>query len=250
MKKHISIIDFGAGNLHSVCKAFGFVGANIEITKDSNLIEKSDAVVFPGVGAFGAVMDSVKKNNLEEIIIKSAKSLKPFLGICMGMQVLFESGEENPNVKGLGVFKGKVVRFKKAKKVPHIGWNDVTRSVIARSPERATKQSDAFRHRPERKRGISLAQIDPSSFHSSGQHSVLDCFVGLCPPRNDMGQFYFVHSYYVVPEDKNIIFAETEYDGEKFTSVIKKDNLLAVQFHPEKSGDAGLSLLEKFVKIV
>lgn len=190
MQKNISLIDFGAGNLHSVYKAFKFIGANIEITKDESIIEKSDAVVFPGVGAFGSVMNSIRENNLESIIKKSANSKKPFFGICVGMQVLFESGEENPDVAGLGIFKGYVVKFRKAKKIPHIGWNDV----------------------------------------SSG------------------GKFYFVHSYYVVPEDKNLIYSEVEYDGEKFTAAIKKDNLFAVQFHPEKSGDAGLELLSNFVK--
>jgi imidazole glycerol phosphate synthase glutamine amidotransferase subunit len=217
MKKNISLIDFGAGNLHSVYKAFKFIGADVEITKDIGVIEKSDAVIFPGVGAFGAVMSSIKKNNLQDIIIKSAKSSKPFLGICVGMQVLFEDSEENPEEKGLGIFKGKVVRFKKAKTVPHIGWN----SVIARSE--VTKQS----HNPEN--GDEIASS------------------GLRLSRNDMNRFYFVHSYYVAPEDKNIIFAETEYDTEKFTSIIKKDNLLAVQFHPEKSGNAGLELLKEFV---
>ena len=191
MKKQIALIDFGAGNLHSVYKALKFIGAEVEVTKDINTIEKSDAVVFPGVGAFGAVMSSIRKNNLEDIIKKAATSKKSFLGICVGMQVLFEEGEENPEEKGLGVLKGKVVRFKKAKKIPHIGWNDV----------------------------------------------------------NDK-KYYFVHSYYVLPEDKNIVYAETEYDGEKFISIIKNNNLLAVQFHPEKSGDAGLELLGDFVKSI
>ena len=117
-KKNIALIDFGAGNLYSVHKALEFIGVNSKITKDPSEIEKSDAVVFPGVGAFGAVMSSIKKNNLQEIIIKSAKSKKPFLGICVGMQVLFEMSEENPEEKGLSVFKGKVVKFKKAKKNP------------------------------------------------------------------------------------------------------------------------------------
>ena len=188
--KQITLIDYGAGNLHSVFKAFKYLGSDVEITKDPGAIEKSDAVIFPGVGAFGATMDSIRKFNLETVIKNVIKSQKPFLGICMGMQVLFEEGEENPGVKGLGIFKGKVIKFKRAKKVPHIGWNDVT----------------------------------------SG------------------GKFYFVHSYYVATEDKSIIYGETEYDGEKFTSMIKKDNLIAVQFHPEKSGDMGLELLDKFVK--
>ena len=197
MKKNISLIDFGAGNLHSVYKAFKYVGADIEITSDKNMIDKSSAVVFPGVGAFGAVMDDIQSSGLEDIVIKSANSAKPFLGICVGMQVLFESGEENPNIKGLGVFKGKVNKFKKAKTIPHIGWNDV---------------------------------VYCNGFNIQNK------------------KFYFVHSYYVVPEDKKIICAETNYENETFTSMIKKENLLAVQFHPEKSGEAGLELLRSFVK--
>ena len=191
------LIDFGAGNLHSVYKALKFIGADVEITKDINKIENSEAVIFPGVGAFGSVMISIRKNNLENVIKKAVTSKKPFLGICVGMQVLFEEGEENPEEKGLGILKGKVVRFKKARKIPHIGWNDVE---------------------------------------------------GRVPGHRLQGKFYFVHSYYVLPEDKNIVYGETEYDGEKFTSIIKKDNLFAVQFHPEKSGDAGLELLRSFVR--
>ena len=184
MNKTISIIDTGASNLHSVYKAFKFIGVDVEITKDPLVIEKSNAVVFPGVGAFGAVMNAVYKNNLQDAIIKSAKSEKPFLGICVGLQALFEDSEETEGVKGLGILKGKVVKFKKAKTVPHIGWN---------------------------------------------------------------GKFYFVHSYYVIPEDKSIITSETEYEGEKFVSSIKKNNLIAVQFHPEKSGEVGLEFLRGFV---
>lgn len=195
MKKQISLIDFGAGNLHSVYKAFKHIGVDIEITKDPQVIEKSDAVIFPGVGAFGATIDSVRKSKLGEVVVNAANSGKPFLGICMGMQVLFEESEESPEAKGLGVFKGKVVKFKRAKKIPHVGWNDI-----------------------------------------SGQQSVVS------------GQkFYFVHSYYVLPDDKSITFGETEYDGEIFTSIIKKGNLFAVQFHPEKSGDVGLRFLENFL---
>ena len=203
MEKNISLIDSGAGNLHSVYKAFKHIGSNIEITKDPKEIKKSSAVVLPGVGAFGAVMDSIRSYKLEEIIIESAKSDKPFLGICVGMQVLFEDGEENPEVKGLGVFKGTVIKFKKAKKIPHTGWNDVT-------------------HSSYKKNGSELFDE----------------------------KFYFVHSYYVVPQDENIIYGETNYDNEIFTSIIKVNNLLAVQFHPEKSGDAGLDFLEEFIELV
>ena len=205
--KHIAIIDSGAGNLHSVYKAFKYIGANVVVTNDSKTVEASDAVIFPGVGAFGAVVNHVRKSNLEDLVIKQAKSSKPFLGICVAMQVLFEDSEENPEIKGLGILKGKVIKFKKAKKVPHIGWNDVTSCVIARSE--ATKQS-----------------------------------------QNEGNKFYFVHSYYVVPEDKSVIVAKTKYDGEDFASIIKRDNLMAVQFHPEKSGNSGLELLKNFFRSI
>lgn len=200
MKQKIIIIDTGAANIHSVEKAFKFIGANVEITKDPTVIKKSDAIVFPGVGAFASVMEGVKKNNLDKPIKQCIEANKPFLGICVGMQALFEESEEFGNSKGLGILKGKVVRFKKAKTIPHVGWNKVT-------------------------------------------------FVGEDNyPRLHNAEFYFVHSYYVIPEDKSIILGETEYEGEKFTSMIKKDNLFAVQFHPEKSGEAGLELLRKFIK--
>ncbi len=200
MKKKISLIDFGAGNLHSVYKAFNFIGANIEITRDLKVIEDSDAVVLPGVGAFGSAIKAIKKYNLVETI-KSVSTKKPFLGICIGLQLLFEESEETPDVKGLGVFEGKVVKFKIAEKIPHIGWNNV-------------------------------------SYFS--------------PERNGFGfddeVFYFVHSYYVVPKEEKLIYATTTHDNEIFASVIKKENLIAVQFHPEKSGDVGLDLLETFVE--
>jgi len=202
MEKQIAIIDYGASNLHSVYKAFKYMGANIEVTKDLKTIEKSDALVFPGVGAFGSTMNSIRKNKLENIIIQYLTSTRPFLGICMGMQVLFEEGEEEPLVKGLSVFKGQVVKFKKVKKIPHIGWNEVI------------------------------------------------CYSSAVLSMTLQNKFYFVHSYHVVPENKSIIYGETEYDGEKFVSVIKKDNLLAVQFHPEKSGEAGLDLIQSFVKMI
>ncbi len=213
MNKNIALVYFGAGNLHSVHKAFKFIGANVEITKDESIIEKSDAVIFPGVGAFGAVMKSVRENNLEKIIKQMARSDKPFLGICVGMQVLFDFGEENPETPGLGVFKGSVVKFKEAKKIPHIGWNDIIPSCEPRAASREFSSQDTVR-------------------------------------SSQLGKFYFVHSYYVLPDDKTLIYSETEYDSEKFTSAIKKDNLLAVQFHPEKSGDAGLDFLTNFVKSI
>ena len=199
MQKKISLLDSGATNLHSIYKALRYIGADVTITNDEFFVKNSDGLVFPGVGAFGSVISCVRKNNLEKIITDALKAKKLFLGICVGMQALFESSEENPEVKGLGILKGKVIKFKKARKVPHIGWN--TANVV-------------------------------ESLHATTLQS---------------NQFYFLHSYYVVPEDKNIIYRETEYDSEKFVSAVKKENLLAVEFHPQKSGDAGLELLRNFI---
>ncbi|MBI3309252.1 MAG: imidazole glycerol phosphate synthase subunit HisH [Candidatus Melainabacteria bacterium] len=221
--KKIALIDTGAANIHSVHKALKYVGASVEITDNSDFIQKADLIVFPGVGAFSAVMESINSKNLKEVIKEIIESGKPFLGICVGLQVLFEESEEHGRTKGLGILKGKVIKFRKAKKIPHIGWNDVTWNVIARSHEVGTKQSQS--------------QFD------------LDCHASLCSARNDtMCQYYFVHSYYVVPSDKSIIYGKTEYDDEQFVSVVKRDNLIAIQFHPEKSGEVGLDFLKQFVE--
>jgi len=221
--KKIALIDTGAANIHSVDKALKYVGASVEITDNSDFIQKADLIVFPGVGAFSAVMESINSKNLKEVIKEIIESGKPFLGICVGLQVLFEESEEHGRIKGLGILKGKVIKFRKAKKIPHIGWNNVTWNVIARSHKVATKQSQSKNDR--------------------------DCFASLYSARNDAAcQYYFVHSYYVVPEDKSIIYGKTEYDGEQFVSAVKKDNLIAVQFHPEKSGEVGLDFLKQFVE--
>lgn len=212
--KSIALIDTGAANIHSVFKALKHVCSSVEITNDFNLIQKAGAVVFPGVGAFSAVMESINSKNLKESVKKSIELGKPFLGICVGMQVLFEKSEEHGKSQGLGILKGKVIKFKKAKKVPHIGWNNVNWTTDHGQQTTADKQASVV----------------------SGPLSVV------------FPQYYFVHSYYVVPEDKSIICGETEYDGEKFVSAVKKDNLFAVQFHPEKSGETGLELLKSFLK--
>ena len=181
----IVIIDYRLGNLGSVKNALDKLSVDSMISKSKDDIEKADGLILPGVGSARQGMENLKNRKIDKILVNEIKKGKPFLGICLGLQVLFESSEESPGVKGLGVLKGKVVRFKKAKKIPHVGWN---------------------------------------------------------------GKFYFVHSYYVAPEDKSIIYETTNYDGEIFTSMIKKENLLAVQFHPEKSGDAGLELLKGFLQ--
>ncbi|MAG91930.1 imidazole glycerol phosphate synthase subunit HisH [Candidatus Woesearchaeota archaeon] len=191
----IAIIDYGAGNLRSVKNALDCLQVDSRITNKATDILKADRLILPGDGSFGFMMDSLRKNKLEAPIKKSIQNGKPFLGICLGLQALFEESEENSNVKGFCIFKGKVVRFRKGK-VPQIGWNNII-----------SKKKGIFRD----------------------------------------GYVYFVNSYYVVPEDRSIVATTTDYYG-NFVSSIKQDNITAMQFHPEKSGDFGIELLRRWLK--
>jgi glutamine amidotransferase len=196
----IAIIDYGAGNIQSVKNALDYLKVENKITDKAEDIEKADKVIFPGVGAYGDVMKALEEKGLTESV-KKAISEKPYLGICLGLQVLFEESEESPGVKGLGIFKGKVKKFKsKTLKIPQIGWNS-----------------------------IKIAKKD-------------EILKGI----KDESYFYFVHSYFVEPEDKSIILTKTDY-GEEFVSGIVKDNVIGIQFHPERSGEVGLQLLKNFV---
>jgi glutamine amidotransferase len=198
----IAIIDYGMGNLRSVEKAFAFLGHQAAVSDDPQLIKRAKGIVLPGVGAFGDAMQELAQRGLKEPVIESLQDGKPFLGICLGYQLLFENSQESPGVKGLGVLKGKVIRFPESVKVPHMGWNDVK---------------------------------------FAKRHPILD---GLAE-----GTFYyFVHSYYVQPSDEQIVLTRTEY-GLEFASGIAQENILAFQFHPEKSSSAGLRLLHNFAKI-
>ncbi len=200
MKNYITIIDYGMGNIRSVQKAFQKVGFNAIMSNNREDIKESIGIVLPGVGAFGDAVNNLKSADIFELIKEVIKSGKPFLGICLGLQLLFETSEENPDMEGLSVFKGKVVKFKKeGLKIPHIGWNQIE----------IKKESKL------------LSGIENNSF------------------------FYFVHSYYVVPTDKDIILTYTEY-GDKFVSGVEKDNIFAIQFHPEKSQDKGLQIIKNF----
>jgi len=199
----IALIDYGMGNLSSVYKAFVSIGAEgIEIVATPEEVQKADAIILPGVGNFGDGIKNLKKSGMDKVIVDSILSGKPYLGICLGMQLLFESSDEADNIPGLGVLKGQVTRFSgsMALKIPHIGWNSVN-----------------------------FAKEHPY---------VLDIKSGEF--------FYFVHSFYVVPEDKDIILGKTDY-GIDFCSCIANDNIFAVQFHPEKSQNAGLRILKNFV---
>ena len=188
----IAIIDYGSGNVNSVKKALDYLGESSIITSDSKEILDADKVVFPGVGNFGDVMKELRKRKLDTIIKKIINKKIPFLGICVGLQVLFEESEESPEIKGLGIFKGKVKKFTRGK-IPQIGWNEITSKSIGN------------------------------------------------------GYVYFVDSYYAVPDDKNIIESTSDYYG-KFVAAVKKDNVLATQFHPEKSGEFGLEILRKWLR--
>lgn len=202
----IAVIDYKMGNLHSVAKALEHVGLQVNITSNYQEIVNSKGVVFPGVGAFKDAIRNIKELNIDRAIYKVIEKGKPFLGICLGLQLLFSKSYEEGEYQGLDIFKGKVVRFSKRVLVPHIGWNTVA----------INQQSD---------KTITLFRDIPNySF------------------------FYFVHSYFVEPEDKNIVATTTEYDL-NFTSAVVMDNIVAFQFHPEKSQNLGLKLLENYKKM-
>ncbi len=209
-KTMIAIVDYGMGNIRSVEKGFIKAGADVRITADPKVIADAKGIVLPGVGAFKDCMKNLDKLNLLDSIVKEIRKGKPYLGICLGLQILFTESEEFGICKGLDVFKGKVLKFKfdtqktvHDLKIPHMGWNTV--KLLKRPP----------------------------------------IFDGI----QDNSYFYFVHSYYVVPEDKDIVAGTTDY-GIEFTSMVWKDNVFATQFHPEKSQELGLKILRGFKEFV
>ena len=203
----IAIIDYGMSNLSSVVKATKYVAPNdsVIVTSNSGEIDNADKVIFPGQGAAKNCMKSIYDQNLDKIIKKSSQE-KPFLGICMGMQVLMSYSEENAGTNCLGIFEGKVKKFKTKKdakiKIPHMGWNRV------------------------------LKKNDHPIWHKI----------------KDESYFYFVHSYFIDLLDKSAVIGETEYGG-TFSSVIAKNNIVAIQGHPEKSSYTGLQFLKNFIGI-
>lgn len=199
----ISIIDYGAGNLHSVKNALDFLGAESQITGNADKIRSSERIILPGVGAFGAAMDSLREKNLDAVIKEAAKDGKPILGICLGLQLMFEESEESPGAEGLGIFKGRIVKIPdKGLKIPHMGWN----SLILK------KESRLFKGLPE------------------------ETFV------------YFVHSYYLKTAEPDIVSASTFY-GAELDIAAERGNVFATQFHPEKSGAAGMKILKNFTEL-
>lgn len=195
----ITIIDYKSGNLKSISNGFRKIGADYQITDDKEIIADSDYLVLPGVGAFGSAMENLKP--FEDVINEHVNDNKPFLGICLGQQVLMGSSEESPEIKGLNLFKGHVELLSGNVKIPHMGWNQL--KVVNDSPI--------------------LEGIDKEFF-------------------------YFVHSYHVVPDDDEIIAGVCDYGGEIVVS-LSQNNLFSTQFHPEKSGKAGLKIIKNFTNL-
>ncbi len=197
----VTFLDYGAGNVRSVVNALLSLGEKVSFVEKPEDILRAEKLVFPGVGAFGEMMKVLRKRGFVEPLVEYLRSGRPFLGICLGLQALFEESEESPGIPGLGFFKGVVRKFRTNLSVPHIGWNGI----------KPFKPSRIF---------------------------------------NDLRgdeKFYFVHSYCVVPEDRDIVLTTTDY-GEEFVSSIQYKNILATQFHPEKSGKVGLKILKNFLE--
>ena len=202
----IAVIDYDMGNLHSACKGLEKAGAKTNVTDSPQDIAQADAVVLPGVGAFDPAMQHIRERNLVEPIKDAIASGKPFLGICLGLHILFDGSEEGTEA-GLGIIPGMVRRFRSEPgiTIPHMGWNQ-----------------------------LELAQPD-------------------CPLWQEIAPgayVYFVHSYYVEPLDNSVCAATVTHGSQKVAAAIAKDNLMAVQFHPEKSSDTGLQILSNFVSLV
>lgn len=199
----VAVVDYDMGNLHSVCKGLEKAGAIPQITDSPPVLERADAVVLPGVGAFDPAMQHLRSRHLIEPIKEIIASDKPFLGICLGLQILFDSGEEGTE-PGLGIFSGVVRRFKPEPglTIPHMGWNQ-----------------------------LELAQSHHPFWEKIGSQPWM----------------YFVHSYYVDPADSQIRAATVTHGRQTVTAAVARDNLIATQFHPEKSHTAGLQVLSNFV---
>ena len=208
----IGIVDYNMGNLASVINAFAKVGADAKLESDPSKLSQYDKLILPGVGAYADAMEHLQSNGMDEAVKAYAQSGKPLLGICLGMQLLFESSEEFGDTQGLGLIPGKVVAFEENKfdhpqKVPHMGWNEMFQHSVGADP------------------------------------SVCPLFNGL----EDDFYLYFVHSFHAVCEDKYAI-GKTHY-GYEFVSAVQNDNIYGIQPHPEKSHENGLQIIENFAKL-
>jgi glutamine amidotransferase len=200
----VAIIDYDAGNIKSVEKALLSLGEDAVVTRDRDRILMADRIILPGVGSFGEAMKRIRGYGLEGVIKEAVDEKIPFLGICLGLQLLFEKSEESEGIRGLGILDGEIVRIppKEGLKVPQIGWNSL-------------------------------------SYPNKGK-----LFEGI----SENSYVYFVHSYYLRAKNDGIVTATTEY-GEQLHVAVEKDNVFACQFHPEKSSDVGLHILNNFIHI-
>ncbi len=207
------VIDYGLCNLLSVYNALKFLGVDSVVTSDSTFIKGADIAILPGVGAFEDGMGGLKAKGLIQPIYDFIKTGKPFLGICLGMQMLMDKSYEFGEHGGLGIIEGEVLRFQKESldgkqrlKIPHIGWNVLVRADLSweKTPLAGIKEGD---------------------------------------------EMYFVHSYCVVPKDRRCVLAQTAYGGHHFCSVVQKENVFGCQFHPEKSSKSGLKILKEFMEL-
>ena len=198
----VAIIDYGVGNLRSVEKAFAASGCDAIVTGDEKVLRAAERLVLPGVGAFGACMKALSERGFDQLVRERVREGTPLLGVCVGMQLLFETSDEFGSTPGLGLLRGRVKRFNDELVVPHVGWNRVEQN-----------------------------HADP-----------------LFKDVTNRSFFYFVHSYYCEPVDKQTVAGTTEY-GLKYASVIAHENICGVQFHPEKSQNAGLQLLKNFARL-
>ena len=200
----IAILDYDAGNIKSVERAFEHLGAQTLVTRNPEEIRRAERIVLPGVGSFGDAMGKLHQYGLIPLIQEAVQNQTPFLGICLGLQLLFEESDETPGVKGLGLCKGKIKRIPDGEglKVPHVGWNSLT-------------------------------------YPNAGK-----LYQGI--PENSY--VYFVHSYYLEATERDIVKAQTQY-GVLIDASIEQGNLFACQFHPEKSSDVGMQILENFLRV-
>ncbi len=210
----ITIVDYGLGNLESLKRAFQHLDSDVIVTSDISALDSASKLILPGVGAYAKAMQSIKKLSLEKPLVSAAKKGVPFLGICLGMQLLLSESEEFGNTNGLNLIPGKVKSIKKllkansVTKVPHVGWNTLHKS-------------------------------------DSNKNSSLTMFNNLRKENS----FYFVHSFASFPENSSHRFYDTYYEELNLPAVINKDNVFGFQFHPEKSGQFGLQLLKEFLKL-
>jgi glutamine amidotransferase len=208
--KNIVIIDYGIGNVKSMYNAIIKIGFNPVLTSERKIILNADFVILPGVGAFGKGMQNLKENGLDDILIDFIKKGKPFLGVCLGMQLLFEESEEFGKTVGLGLIKGKVLKLPKhaEEKLPHVSWNQLIKPTLTK-----------------------------------WDNSILNNI-------NNNNLFYFVHSFVASPFSEIDILARTNYAGIDFCSAVNHENIYGTQFHPEKSGPNGLKILSNFLNIL